>query len=689
MKLESYFPLLLDLLLKSTALIAIALLLSTAFRRASAANRHAIGVAALAALLLLPFTNLVTPRWSFALNPQRPTVPMTIQRAPISATTSSETVADSARVAPPQPPASAEVLRVSGAAAGVGVWVLGFALVLVRRAVVGWQLRRLAEQSRAIQSGRVLAMVREWSAAWGVRVDVRESDRCRVPLALGMWRHTVLLPAEAMEWSEARLCAALRHEFGHVSRRDCFTRWLADLACAFYWVNPLAWFGARLLRLAQEQACDDLVLNAGTCPDDYATQLVEVVRGLQGGRFSGRHALAMAQPSMLEARVRAIVDEGCDRSACSVRGRFAGITFATAAFVLCTAVQLRGAEERKAASVARVPEVEFSGKFAAGAFVVRTGVQSPGAEKKPAPNAREPLVEVDAKCIEIVGHVPGLPDFLQAPEAKGHSEAIRIFPIEDVDRGLKALDGRKGVAQLSWQTVITHAGQQERIECVREFVYPTDWEKERKSGRWLPARFDTKNVGVTFDVTPEVEADGTLQMQTAFQAVDLAGFRKLHGGKTEVRGRGALDRELSGWSPARTGLPFEALFDTRKVDAALRLSPGMTAVLRAPEEGGAAVQVSVPRPRRQLFVLVTARIVEGRMAQTEEAAGVPGNPKTRTSVAEEAGSVGITAEEITLDEEKGVVRARGGVKIDTPQAVISGSAAEVTLKKPGDGSVTK
>ena len=51
--------------------------------------------------------------------------------------------------------------------------------------------------------------------------------------------------------------------------------------------------------------------------------------------------------------------------------------------------------------------------------------------------------------------------------------------------------------------------------------------------------------------------------------------------------------------------------------------------------------------------------------------------------------MGITAEEITLDEEKGVVRARGGVKIDTPQAVISGSAAEVTLKKPGDGSVTK
>jgi hypothetical protein len=173
---------------------------------------------------------------------------------------------------------------------------------------------------------------------------LRESEYCRAPLVFGLWRAVILMPVRARHWSDEELRAALLHEFGHVHRRDCLTRLLIDVACAIYWVNPLVWIAARQMRIAQEQACDDIVLSAGVSPTDYASQMVEIVRSLGSERFSSRRALAMAQPSTLETRIRAIIDAGCDRRPLS-RPALAGGTLALlAALALCGAARLRGAD---------------------------------------------------------------------------------------------------------------------------------------------------------------------------------------------------------------------------------------------------------------------------------------------------------------------------------------------------------
>ena len=49
-----------------------------------------------------------------------------------------------------------------------------------------------------------------------------------------------------------------------MKRRDCLTHVIAQLACALYWFNPLAWIAARHVRTERERACDDLVLACGT-----------------------------------------------------------------------------------------------------------------------------------------------------------------------------------------------------------------------------------------------------------------------------------------------------------------------------------------------------------------------------------------------------------------------------------------
>jgi len=60
------------------------------------------------------------------------------------------------------------------------------------------------------------------------------------------------------------------------------------------------------LRRAAEEASDDLVLGDGTRASDYASHLVGIVRGL--GATQEMPVLAMARPSDLEERVRAILD---------------------------------------------------------------------------------------------------------------------------------------------------------------------------------------------------------------------------------------------------------------------------------------------------------------------------------------------------------------------------------------------
>jgi hypothetical protein len=118
------------------------------------------------------------------------------------------------------------------------------------------------------------------------------------------------------------------HELAHVSRRDCAIQEAAHIACALYWFHPGVWFAAHRLRVEREQACDDLVLASGASPEAYALQLLDVVRAgrVPRGALSLSGA-AMAAPSQLETRVRALLDSARDRGGVGrVQALLAGVT---------------------------------------------------------------------------------------------------------------------------------------------------------------------------------------------------------------------------------------------------------------------------------------------------------------------------------------------------------------------------
>ena len=130
----------------------------------------------------------------------------------------------------------------------------------------------------------------------------------------GVWRHRVLLPAAADRWPASRIRVVISHELAHIERRDWILKITAEIARALLWFNPLVWLACRRLGREAEHACDDIVLDGGVAPRDYAADLLAVARLCRPGPEPLPSTLSMANPSTLERRISAMLNPALDRS---------------------------------------------------------------------------------------------------------------------------------------------------------------------------------------------------------------------------------------------------------------------------------------------------------------------------------------------------------------------------------------
>jgi HEAT repeat protein/beta-lactamase regulating signal transducer with metallopeptidase domain len=363
-------PLVIDAVVKASVVLGAAALAAAALRRASASARHFVWTLGLLSALAAPALSLALPRWELPLV----TVPAA---APAAGSDQAPVMEMTRRIAPPRgdertsSPAN-HVSAVNSAASdavvngvtlpswpviALAIWALGASAILARLAIgllaVQWMSRRTPE----IASAPWLAQARSLASELGLsRVRFLRGAAGTMPMAWGIVRQSVLVPADADEWPAHRVRVVLLHELAHVKRRDCLTHLVAQLACAAYWFNPLVWMAVRRLRTERERACDDLVLAAGTRGSDYADQLLDIARVMQAGRFPAVFAgasLAMAQRSQLEGRLIAILDPSVPRRGLTRARAAFGAAIFTALMLAVASVQ-PWAEERGAAVAAEM-----------------------------------------------------------------------------------------------------------------------------------------------------------------------------------------------------------------------------------------------------------------------------------------------------------------------------------------------
>jgi TonB family protein len=338
--------LLFDSTLKITAIVLAALVATVAMRRQSAALRHWVLSVAIMCAVAAPLLGLIAPWHVPVFTSGAIALPAAVERTrTVSTTTVFEPVGASLVRGPAHADTASAITRawrslrwprLLGA-----VWIAGVGVNLLILGVGLTRLVRITSRARRIESGRWFAPSREIGHAVGLRrsVEILQTDEPALLVTWGFARPKVLLPATAQDWPDDRIQVVLHHEFAHISRGDWAVQMVAETLRALYWFNPFVWITCRVLRQESEHACDDAVISGCVGGPDYATHLLDLARALAVKPRAWLPAPAMARPSSLEGRIRAMLNASINRRPLTASWRAA-----IAVVLLGIAVPIAGAQ---------------------------------------------------------------------------------------------------------------------------------------------------------------------------------------------------------------------------------------------------------------------------------------------------------------------------------------------------------
>ena len=287
-------------LLRPIILVAAAGLTIRLLRVRHPASRHAIWTAVLAGMLVLPVVSVVTPDWTLRVLPWNQEAGGLISDPPRTAAIAENVPADPLLSSiSPQTETSGVIPPSIGLPSldTLIVWVYAagfFAMVSYR--LIGWRLlRRVLSRSKSLRPA-----------------CLRESEDVVTPVAVGLLRPSVILPAGWRAWNARTRRAVFAHEFAHLRRRDTVVAALARLVTCVFWFHPVAWWISRQTSTLAELACDAVALQRVGDPAGYSRVLVEFAQAVnRSGRRVALPGLAIASSSRMEERVDQVFELSC------------------------------------------------------------------------------------------------------------------------------------------------------------------------------------------------------------------------------------------------------------------------------------------------------------------------------------------------------------------------------------------
>jgi beta-lactamase regulating signal transducer with metallopeptidase domain len=158
-------------------------------------------------------------------------------------------------------------------------WLLGVAC-LSTRTIGGWRLIQRLRRSALVEVPEAVYanFVRQCERLGITRqVSLRISEHIQGPLAMGIVRSLIILPASAlMALSPEQLEAVLAHELAHVRRADYLWNLIQTMVETLFFFHPAVWWLGRRLRQQRELCCDDVAVQSCADPLVYATALLRL-----------------------------------------------------------------------------------------------------------------------------------------------------------------------------------------------------------------------------------------------------------------------------------------------------------------------------------------------------------------------------------------------------------------------------
>ncbi len=244
---QQVFPVILDMTLTGSLVIAAVLAIRLALRRTPArwryllwlvvAFRLACPVSLSAPVSLMgavdaPITTQGTIQYVPRPTPAAPTAPQTTPVAPPPDASLSTPDLPPAIAPTPTSPSVMDILSV--------LWLIGMAVLLVYSVVSYVRLRR-----------RLACAVHMEGRVW-------QCDQVSSPFILGFFRPRIYIPF-GLDGETSRY--VLAHENHHLCRGDHIIKPLAFLLLTLHWFNPLCWLAFHLMSRDMEMSCDEWVLS--------------------------------------------------------------------------------------------------------------------------------------------------------------------------------------------------------------------------------------------------------------------------------------------------------------------------------------------------------------------------------------------------------------------------------------------
>jgi beta-lactamase regulating signal transducer with metallopeptidase domain len=255
-------------------------------------------------------------------------------------------------------------------------------------AVVVWvarqqiRIRSLVRRCEPISDAHLRSDYRRECRRAGLRraPELLESPDELGPVAVGLWRRRIILPAAAVRRLPAgRLRPILAHELAHHRRGDLWIDALALGLALAWWFHPAFWLVVRELRRTREDCCDEAVLAGGaTSRACYCQLLLDVARAVAGRRARVAPLLNGSLTHPLARRIQRMMS-----SSFSPTGRLSArgaIVVVGAALLLLPGSQGVAAHQEEAPDVPAPVAVAPSGAEVFSRFLTRPPVLTPGAE---------------------------------------------------------------------------------------------------------------------------------------------------------------------------------------------------------------------------------------------------------------------------------------------------------------------
>lgn len=342
---------LLALLIRGAVIVGLWSIVAFLFRKASADRLSAWWRCGALSLLIVAFTPWTAARWWIPVKRSTPIV--SVDDFPGSEPRLVKTSI-------PSSTASGHEIEPMGHSLSwwTWIWMIGAAAMLARLCASLHRVRAIISSAKPLSDSIVTELLNAECRDAGIRRDVAIKSHSSVdtPFAAGLFHPVIVVPDATERIDTVSLKLMLRHEVAHVARFDVLWQMIAEVAVTLHWVNPLAWFLRRRLRLAHEAAADDIVLAGGVDGPVYASVLFGM--SCHDSRLSGEACLAsMARVSTLRRRIGFILDASRKRNALgAITGTALLLTSCAAALVF----GLTGLRAQETAPALKTPLTEES-----------------------------------------------------------------------------------------------------------------------------------------------------------------------------------------------------------------------------------------------------------------------------------------------------------------------------------------